>query len=175
MQDTLGKATGGRQSVQINGDAYLVAPLTLQDIGTLRNECARTLDPFKPLMGKLEHMPLELQKHAWDEAQKRFDAIQKDGVPDAEMARWLMSEDGVCTVFWLSLRRASGDQMGREQCFELVSNSPPVDVAEGVAVIMQISGLMAAPQNPTDGATPMEKTPQINSPQAREMTSSTQS
>jgi len=136
----LPRAAGSGVPVKIRGETLLIAPLTLRDIGTIKQHLLkRWTNPIELVMPSVKDLPeplaRELLFRAYDDAKK----LEK--VSDADVDAFTVSVEGLAFQLWLSLQHSYSGKYTLEDVEQLLDGLTPEEVSGLAAAMQQASGM----------------------------------
>lgn len=100
----LSHLTAADHRIEIDGRTYRLSPLTLRDYGEIENRViARRLDPVAVAVRNLEGLSPRQQEFLLGRAYDRAVAARQASA--AEIDQWARTPDGLCTLFWMMVRK----------------------------------------------------------------------
>lgn len=136
----LPRAAGSGVPVEFRGETVLLAPLTIRDIGTIKQHLLKQwVNPIELILPAVKELPEALAREmlfrAYDDARKL------DKVSDEDTDDFMLSIEGVAYQLWLSLRHNYQDKYSLEDVWDGLDQMSPEDLKAMRADIAQASAM----------------------------------
>lgn len=136
----LPRAAGSGVPVKFRGETVLIAPLTIRDIGSIKQHLlTKWVNPIDVVLPAVKELPEALAREMLTRAYD--DARRMEKVSDEDTDRFMASIEGVAYQLWLSLRHNYGDKYSLEDIWDGLDEMSPEDLAAMQAAASQASGM----------------------------------
>ncbi|MHC4406551.1 MAG: hypothetical protein ACYTG0_43555 [Planctomycetota bacterium] len=136
----LPRAAASGVPVNFKGETVLVAPLTIRDLGTIKQHLLKGwVNPIGLVLPVVKDLPESLAREMLTRAYD--DARNPEKVSDADVDQFMSSIEGVAYQLWLSLRHNYQDKYSLEDVWDGLDGMSPEDLEAMRAAASQASGM----------------------------------